>query len=218
MSCIELHLLRGIATIWVSGIDRSNVTLRTDNQDDDDRHFFRLEDLIEIKEGIYTDIVISYYNPNRGEQHMLPMERTMRLSLLKWLTTVNQRDTAFDCFSFANALHGEQFERPTDHSFTLHGPGTGSVSKESTSRSAKTGEMVFLFDGKTNKVKHFALCISEEHDLYLFKYGSGGPIYATSENFLLRLYECDLCTPVVQICHHCECGISSDAVMTVYCK
>ena len=213
MTCIALHLFNDNASIRVKGVKKGDAFLVNGKENDDD--FFNLESLVKLKaspEIHYTTLNIVYEG-----RLLLPggVGETMRLAILQWLIDVDQLDKTFDCFSFANAIHGEKFPRAVDYSYMIHGPGTGSdiIGVNRTSLVPLTGDLIFFYDSKTNQIKHFAVYLAD--DLYLFKYGMGGPIHATGVRTLCELYECDLCVPVVQICHNCVCDATSSKIRTI---
>lgn len=219
MSCVaELHIFKNDKSILVRGIKRGDALLVNEKENDD--VFFRLEDLIGLKKGAnYTDLIIMYYDDAQQDPVPLLHEgKEMRLLLLEWLKCVdNQTDPEFDCFSFANALHGGKFLRPVDNSYMLHGPGTGGAEERTDNLKPLACDLVFFYDNKAHKIKHFAICLTD--DLYLFKYGMGGHIFATNTKVLYDLYQCDLHAPVAKICHNCVCNMvtSNNNVLIIEC-
>lgn len=214
--CVELHIdPQKHKSIRVKGIQKENILLRETAKTDADNDFFQLDDLTQIRDASpYTDLRIFY----KGKQPLLENEkeeREVRLHLLRWLISRNQEDARFDCFSFANALHGEKFPRPVDHSFTVHAPRTGECRRASLEPLA--GDLIAFYNSATNNILHFAVCISSVHDLYLSKYGHGGPLYATTLQSKCHKYGCDVFFPVVQICKDCKCAVTSE-ILTIKCS
>ena len=191
----ELHIKRGDESIRVNGI--TTATGKEREEEDDP---------------IISDLRIFY-----EQQPLLDDEqegRKMRLRLLDWLKRIDPHDMAFDCFSFANALHGEKFPRPIDTSFTLHTPRTGDCKR--TGVDPLVGDLVAFYDDKTNQILHFAVCISVVHDLYLSKYGYGGMLGVSSLKSVCRKYGCKFYFSVVKICHDRKCDVTSE-ILSITC-
>lgn len=217
MSCIELRVSRKSESVRVRGVKKEHAQLHWNriNPWVAVWHWFTwrflgwpyefgLEDLIQIiaPEDAYHDLSIVMLDETTGEEEQLLCDQRKRCLLLEWLVTVNQFDLKFDCFSFANALHNGKYPRPVDNTYVLHGPMTGDKPPR-TSWNPVPGDIMLLYDSRTNMSKHFAICLTDH--LFISKCGSGGPIYAMNDKSILANYKCDLLMLICQICHHCTC-------------